>query len=324
MSDIIQVAEKTQLLPQILPAFADRKPVERWPFPRYIDSSMIADWKACEMKWAYNDMMKIQIKGGNIHLHAGNAFARGLEVARKSFYQDNNSEAEAIYDGVDALWQAYGNFDSGDHPKSVDRMAAALVAYFDLWRLGEDEFVPAVFGGKPAIEFNFAVPIDIPHPETGDPLLICGRYDLLAKYHNGLIGNDDKTTGINKKLEHWRMRGQFKCYNWAARQHNLPPLIGFAVRVAKILKTDIQLQQWILPQQEWDINRWYAETLIIIERMIEAWRKQRFIHDMSASCEAYNGCPYQRLCAIPLQQQAPWIMLDYERNLWSPVQLADD
>ena len=124
-------------------------------FPTSIDSTIMASFRSCPQKFHREYLLHYKPREPSIHLHAGAAFAKGLEVARKSYYEAGNPAEEAIARGMAALLQAYGEFDAGDSPKSLERMAGAYEFYFDRYPLESDAATPmclpdgsrAIFGG---------------------------------------------------------------------------------------------------------------------------------------------------------------------------------
>ena len=188
----------------------------RPPFPKVLDSTIIANFRSCPRKFELEFLNHWKPQTPSVHLHAGAAYAKGLEVARQSYYEDGENESTAIARGLAALIQAYGDFECPpDSAKSLERTAGAFEFYFDQYPLATDQAVPTVLpSGKRAIEFSFAEPIDILHPETGDPIIYCGRMDMCVDYAGGVFGHDDKTSsslGASWSRQ-WDLRSQFTGY----------------------------------------------------------------------------------------------------------------
>src|SRR5262249_13726647 len=106
---------------------AQRPPLD---FPSVIDSTMLGAWRACHTRFwrLYGEHWKPQ--GESIHLRAGRAFADGLERARRAFYEEGCTPAEAQQAGVAALLGTYSMEPVIPIPegsaKSAERMAGAL------------------------------------------------------------------------------------------------------------------------------------------------------------------------------------------------------
>src|SRR3990167_1703704 len=185
-------------------------------FPTVLDSTIISAARSCLQKANLEFFEHWKPREPSVHLHAGAAYAAGMEAARTAFYLQGHSEADSVAAGVQALLVHYGDFECPpDSAKSLERTAGALEFYFSRYRLGEDKAIPMTLpGGKRGIEFSFVEPLDINHPETGDPLLYSGRMDMLCDYENMRLGEDDKTAsqlGASWPRQ-WDLRSQFTGY----------------------------------------------------------------------------------------------------------------
>lgn len=288
-------------------------------FPQAIDSTMLNTYHNCPRQFYWSHIRRLKLKGvHSVHLHAGAAFAKGLEAARLAYLSGLDDDT-SIIEGLKALWEEYGNFESQDQLKTVERMSGLLVGYFNEWPLSTDQLVPALISGFAGIEFNFAIPIEIPHPQTGEPLLITGRCDMFASYGDSFYTVDDKTTKQlgERWTKNWHLRGQFDCYAWAAHQIGVP-VAGTIVRGACIRTDGYSYAQTIVSCPEWKRERWYKNTISTIRRMIEDWEMDDYVLSLGDACTSYNGCPFTNLCSR--REPEPWIEVEYEPNTWNPIE----
>ncbi|MGH7745827.1 MAG: hypothetical protein ACREQ5_13755, partial [Candidatus Dormibacteria bacterium] len=169
---------------------------QEFPFPAVIDSSMLSDFKSCAARFNYAYIQEYKPKGISVHLHAGAAFAKGMEAARRAFYEEGKSSDDSIAIGLGKLLEFYGNYECpADSAKSAIRMAGAFEFYFSHYPLGEDGTEPITFeSNRRGIEFSFAQPLPIAHPVTGEPLIYSGRMDAILNYSGGVFICDEKTT----------------------------------------------------------------------------------------------------------------------------------
>src|SRR5205807_5169942 len=137
-------------------------------FPEVFDSSMVATLKQCPQLFKKIYLDEYKSKEINVHLRAGGAFARGLEVARSAFYIEGLPSEDAIAKGLGALLESYGDYQCPpDSAKSAERTAGALEFYFQQYPLNHDAAYPILLpGGKRGIEFSFVHPLAINHPVT--------------------------------------------------------------------------------------------------------------------------------------------------------------
>jgi hypothetical protein len=307
------------------------------PFTTYLDSSMLACYKACPQKFWRTYLQHWKPRGQSVHLVAGKAFARGLEVSRKCFYEGQyeievtgkkamvaapkGDSEHAISEGLKALSLAYGDFACpADSAKSLERMMGAFEYYWDHYPLHEDvgNSPLQMASGKRAIEFSFAEPLDVRHPETGDPLLYVGRMDAIYGYAGGAYIVDEKTTtqlGASWGRQ-WDLRGQFTGYGWGCGKAGLR-VDGAIIRGVSILKTKYETQQAVTYRPEWQIERWYNETCMWVEMMVRDWKENYFLHNFSDSCSSYGNCAFTRVCTS--ETPDPWLEADFEKRVWDPV-----
>lgn len=292
------------------------------PFPEVVDNSTLSSFKRCPTYWKYNVLRNLTRRGTNIHLHAGGAFAAGLEAARKAFFDEGLSEDDSISRGLLALTKYWGDVEiSDDEPKAFHRMFQALIEYFTIWRLPEDPFRPYQLAtGKHAVEFTFALPIpEVLHPSTGQPILYAGRFDMLAENQGTIYIEDDKTAGQlgaswNKN---WVLDSQFTGYAWAAKQFDLP-IGGVLIRGLSILKGGYGNAQVITYRPQRLIDTWYKNLIWSLESMIACWEKDRFPQTLDKSaCNGYGGCQFTTLCESP--EPESWVESGYELRNWNPL-----
>lgn len=173
--------------------------------------------------------------------------------------------------------------------------------------------------GKPAVEFSFAIPLPIKHPDSGEPILYAGRFDAIMEYAGGLYANDDKTaTSLGASWsKQWELRGQFIGYAWAMREFGIPPA-GTIVTGISILKTKYETQRAVISQSNDKIEEWLQDTIAEIEdaktRYVAGarWKK-----NWSESCNAYGACQFKQCCQVSDPQ--PWLDTYFEVRPWDPL-----
>lgn len=289
-------------------------------FPHAVDSTMLAAFRSCPQKMFRSYVEHWKPKAESVHLVAGGAFAKGIEVSRKAFYDrgEDREVAEAL--GLEALLKAYGDFECPpDSAKSIERTAGALEFYFANYPLGADGLTPhKLADGSHAIEFSFAEPLDIVHPVTGDPMLYTGRSDCIGEFAGSLYAVDEKTASSlgPSWSRQWEMRGQFTGYVWAARKAGID-VKGAMVRGVSILKTKYDTQQVVTYRAPHEIDLWYNQTLRDIKRMIECWREGYWDYAIDHACQEYGGCSMQQICKSPSPES--WLPMNFDKRVWDPL-----
>ena len=323
--------------------------IVRPPFPQVLDSTLVSTFRSCPRRFFLQYVQHYKPKSDSVHLVAGAAFAKGLEIARKAFFA-GEAEQPVFFDkigpegvpvrhlrwepikveagdgelatalGLAALLAAYGDYTCpSDSAKSAERMAAALAYYMDQYPLPRDHAVPATLAdGRRGIEFSFAEPLDIAHPESGDPLIYCGRMDQIVEFAGGYFGEDDKTTSSlgASWSQQWDLRSQFTGYTWACQQAGIP-LQGFLVRGIGILKTKFDTQEAVTYRPEWQLRRWHGQLLRDAARMIECWKEGYWDYNLDHACTEFGGCIFRQICLS--ENPEPWLEANFVRKVWNPL-----
>lgn len=308
----------------------------RESFPEVIDSTFLAAIKACETKSWRMYVQHWKPSEESVHLVAGAAFARGLEVARRSFWEDGADAETAIATGLPALIESYGDFQPPEHgsgsAKSLDRMCGAFEYYFTQfplvrsadalppgWNEQHDGFPTALPGGRHAIEFSFAEPLpNIRHPITDAPLIYSGRADMIADFAGGLYVWDDKTaTQLGQHWsEQWELRSQFTAYTWAARRAGFD-VKGVVANGVSILKTKYDKARAITHRSQWEIDEWLTVTEKVLTRFIRSWKEGAYEKNLDDSCSSYGGCALRGVCKSPTPDE--WLPLYFSKRVWDPL-----
>lgn len=308
----------------------------RFLFPQVIDATMRSDWKACPHRWFRRHAQGlVSPEPVSVHLHFGGCVAKGLEVARREFF-NGGSPDRSLFNGIEAAVFAWGDFQGPATPnvnekkKSLDNMILCLAEYFKQWPLAEDEAQIHVHNGEPCIEFSFAVPIPgTRHPVTGEPILYAGRFDLISDYHKSTWGLDDKTATTMSSADKWRLRGQFTGYCWGAREYGVK-LFGFLVREIQILTSEIRCNQTQSARPDWMIDQWLRQLQYDANEMCEQWYRFQdggrsshpFPQAFDNACHDFaRPCAYVDLCSSEFPER-------WEENFvirrWDPLTRSED
>ena len=291
-------------------------------FPHQIDNTMRGDFISCPQKMFRSFVQNWAPMEPSIHLHAGGAFAAGLEAARRSFYEQGNDVSVALRDGLQALMTFYGPVEapitrSGD--KSLENVIRAFDSYFQQYKLDRDVIVPHMINGKAMVEFGFSIPTEIKHPQTGDPILYCGRSDMIGVMSGALWVTDEKTASQlgESWASQWDLDSQFTGYIVAASLHGFP-VAGALVRGVGLLKTKITHQEAHVHRSSWAIERWWQQLHRDIKRMIRCWEEGYWDYSISKStCAAYGGCSFKILCSSP--EPDGFLPIHFRQRIWNPL-----
>lgn len=303
----------------------------------YIDSSMLSTWRACRRKFFWSYVHSLYPTGKSVHLIAGGAFAAGMEAARRVAFQDIGGRRPNHDDLLEAAFNAFliewGDYEAPeDSPKSFWNTFQALAWYLKRNPPAEDVVQPLIRAdGTPAVEYTFSIPIEEgpKHPETGDPFLFVGRFDLLGNYQGLPCVQDEKTTsGIGFAwMNQWKLRGQFMGYIWACQQAGIQNLNTAVVRGIAILKGEYKDAIVIEQYPQFLIDRWYEMLLHDLHEIVAAYKlackldgnndeQQAYPYNFADACSSYGGCAFLTLCGV--KDPKPFFS-NYVRHRWNPL-----
>lgn len=278
-------------------------------FPEFVDNSMRKELVKCQQAAAYRYELGLRSnKQTRVDLHAGKAFAKGMEVMRRAFYWEGKDEGQALYEGVKALYAAYGDFPTPpDSNKSVDRMAGALTYYVQQRPLSEEPLKPIAMGDKPALEVGFSFSSEVLHPVTGLAIQYSGRFDMLAlneKDNKAWIVDEKTGKSLGDKwANQWQMDSQITGYYVGARRllddhgYHLMEIGGAYINGIAIKKYDYEHVRVAAYREQWEMDRWWAQFNKDLKRWVDASRLNEYDRALDHACAYYNNpCDFQVLC----------------------------
>ena len=282
-------------------------------FPSIIRNTYRKAFVRCPQSAAY--LYEEGLDGApSIDLHAGGAFAKGIEIARRCYYANALKVEHAIEAGRQALVHAYGDFPCPPTSnKTRAAMEGALYYYFERWPLDAPDALRPIMmpDGSLSVEQHFSVPIPILHPLTLEPLRYEGRIDMLAEDEDGdLWVVDEKTTG--KLGDSWANQwyldaGQTGYVWWARRVLPQRSIVGVKIRGIGIYKTGYGKMEVPILFQPWETERWYQQMLRDVARWKEMHVLGQYDRTLDHTCALYNNpCAFLPLC----KQQDPTPLLD--------------
>jgi hypothetical protein len=259
-----------------------------------------------------------------------------MEVARRAFYEEGRPQDEAIASGWAALHGEYAGVDD-EHwgQKRATRMGEAFVSYFERYPMDQDATQPFVSWGKAAIEFSFGIPLPVLHPETGMPIIYCGRFDMLGEQHGLLWVVDEKTT--ERLGETWSKRyelsSQFTGYCWGAKQHGYP-VVGALIRGIGILSKEVKHIEVPFTRPQFLIDEWYETMIKDVREMVASWERTSFDlknqwhptvwePNFADSCGGWSGCTFMPVCSIDPVMRERMLEINYVVRPWTPLK-GDD
>lgn len=288
--------------------------------PQVLDSTMIVDFRSCYERFRNRYMLNLMGRDKSGDLIAGGAIAAGVEAVRLGVYLHGKTVEESLINAYRAFVKEWGGFVPADESaKQFGNCWSAVEEYFK-WRPPHtDELQPLkTDSGQPFVEFSFAVPLAINHPESNEPFIYVGRFDLLGTWMDRIVVSDEKTMGQmgSSWVTQWSLRNQFMGYCWGAQQYGYK-CNDALIRGICILKKDIKLAEAPANYPDWMLERWHDQLLRDIERLVNYWRNDVRDYNFGNSCTEYGGCSYRDLCISAKPET--WYA-HYNRAKWNPIQ----
>lgn len=241
-------------------------------FPLIISDTDMNLLSTCQLKWFRSRCLHLSKTGFNNDLTAGAVFAKGLEITRHYFYNEDYSIKDAILLGKQFVLdehQALINkaeeegFIDNVELKSPERMALALETYFKYFNLDMQDYYPAIReDGLKAFEHTFTMELPINHPELNVPLIFKGKLDLIETWQGRYWGVDDKTTNkiAYNEGDKLLIQSQFIGYAYLAKVHGLD-FSQFRVRKVAIQQKEIKIKEFVVPITPFILENWFNNMI---------------------------------------------------------------
>lgn len=295
-------------------------------FPHAIDNTMRKQLVKCQKAVHYQFELGLHpLTESRVDLHAGAAYAKGMETLRRAFWTEGKTQDFAVGAAVAAVYGAYGNFQPpAKSNKTADKMAGAIPFYVSEFPLAVEKLVPF------EIEFGFAFGIGIPHPEDGRELEYCGRFDCIAQHAD--TGDfwvvDEKTTSQmgDKWANQWALDSQMTGYCWGANkwlaERGYGPVKGAVINGIAIRLHDYSAMRLPVYRQDWEIERWFDQMREDVYEWICKFETGRHKMALDHACAYYlNPCEFAPLCS----SRNPERLFDgsYRVEFWNPKERKD-
>lgn len=292
--------------------------------PQVLDSTMIVDFRSCKQRFYDRYVLNLVGLQKSGDLIAGGAVAAALETVRLGVYIDGKTVEQSLIPAYRSFTKEWGPYVPPEKAaKTFGQCWNAVEQYFKVYPPITDELQPLrTQEGKPFVEFSFAVPLSINHPETNEPFIYVGRFDMLGEWMGKIVVSDEKTMGQmgSNWVYQWDLRNQFMGYCWGARHYGYK-CNDALIRGICILTKDIKLAQAPAHYPDWMLARFEQQLVKDIERMIECWEKDYWDWNFGSACTEYGGCAYRDLCVSPRPEV--WYK-HYGRAKWNPIERRYD
>lgn len=271
---------------------------------RYYQYTMIEGWHS---------------RASGPHLRFGGHYATAIEhyhKLRATGASDQEATEEVVWEALNDTWDreyenaneidAAGNvigtvriaisgtgqpWNSEHNFKTRETLIRSIVWYLDQFR--DDTAQPVVLSsGAPAVELSFQLPAD-------DGVIFTGHLDRLAEFTDNLYVMDQKTTGTTisqRYFEQFSPDTQMSLYTFAGKAVFGAPIRGVIIDAAQIAVGFTRFERGFTFRTDGQLNEWYDNTMLNIQRAQAATREAYFPMNPSA-CGNYGGCAFRAVCS---------------------------
>ena len=312
--------------------------------PFYIDNSMISSFLTCTMKGWTRYGLGLTTRDERAELLSGQAGHAALAAFHHS---GNREDALKVFDVIYKLWGSQ-NVDPNDR-LAWHNCRTVVEVFLSNHPTGSPmwQYVP----DPQFIEVPFEVPLD----DHGDFILM-GRIDLIAKYNQHYVVNENKYTGrIDETWKRkFRLDSQLSSYFYACKyglvggqQLSLPIMGGFitAIQLSKLPSDPVRKcrehgvkyvecsprhVKWEifgpLPREEALLQGWRADALATARRMKAVWEAAPSVEYAPTISQeglftgACRWCELQETCITGRDPRRMLASLIYKK--WDPRERA--
>lgn len=258
----------------------------------------------CLRKYYYTMIEGWQSPHLSVHLRFGQHYATALEHYHKHVaggMERDEAVVEVVWEALRDTWDRPldedGNetegepWDGGDHLKTRGNLIRSIVWYLD--HFSDDAAKTVILAdASPAVELSFTISVD-------DGIVFAGHLDRLVEYAKHIYVQDQKTTKSTisaRYFEGYSPETQMSMYTFAGKMLYNTPVNGVMIDAAQIAVGFTRFERGFTFRTEDQLNEWYDDTMVYIERARAATRERYFPMNRTA-CGNYGGCPFRAVCS---------------------------
>lgn len=299
------------------------------------DSTSIKLAEECLRKYQYQMIDGWKSATESVHLRFGGHYATALEHFYKHrAYGMSFDEAllEVIKEVMLETWDHDRDEDGSRIPetgapyappidaagsarmKTRENLVRTIVWYFEQFR-DDSASVVILDGGKPAVEYSFALPVD-------NDIIFSGHIDRLVTYADNIMVMDQKTTGTTisaRYFDGFNPDVQMSMYTFAGKMIYQMPVKGVIIDAAQIAVGFTRFERGLTFRTESQLSEWYDTTMYTIEGARSATKLGYFPMNRT-SCDKFGGCPFRSVCSRAPEVREQFLNGSFIRgDRWDPL-----
>lgn len=263
-------------------------------------ASTIKAAKTCLRYYQYTILEGWHHAGKNVHLRFGGHYATAIEHFYKLVAKGASPEEATrlvVREALEATWDRTEEnpdgtpWESGHNTKTRANLIRTIVWYLDQFK--DDPASPIILqSGEPAVELSITFEVD-----GGN--IFAAHLDRLAEFADNPYVMDQKTTGSTVSQSFFNgfsPDDQMSMYSFLGKAAFGVPVKGVIIDAAQIAVGFTRFERGFTFRTPGQLNEWYDETMLAIERAQEATREVRLPQNPTA-CNNYAGCQFRTVCS---------------------------
>lgn len=209
-------------------------------------------------------------------------------------------------------------WDSGDKHKNRFNLVRSAVWYLEQFKDHPLETI-VLANGKPAVELSFRFEPGW-YTLGGEPYILCGHLDRLAKMGNQSYILDRKTTknGVDQKFfSGFTPDNQMSLYTIAGRVCFGHDVSGVIIDGAQVAVNFTRFERGFADRTLDNQEEWLEETRDWIEIAEGYARRERWPAN-DKSCSNYGGCSFRDICSKSPKVRETYLK-KFETRTWDPL-----
>lgn len=306
-------------------------------FPPIIDNTILKDFRACPQRFFQRRLRGLRPMVGDVGVDAvfGGCLAAGVEAARRAYYVQGLSGADAVGEAIvtaQEAWHKEAPVVPVRSRKTLANLTNAILAYFAKWPLPPEPTALCLTPIEDGIENCYTKDLGLVHPVTGKPLMYAAKMDMVARDQYGnYVAVDEKTTGnfSDSWYAQWDIDPQMTGYIWMLQDFQLTNMPHAVIRGIEI-GSAISCISVPVFRTEHQVKVWLHQTRMDVVRMLELWWDSgagelvdEWPRTLGANCVQYGRpCEFMKLCNSP--DAGRIAASEYRVERWSPLNKSGD
>lgn len=299
-----------------------------------IDATMISTFRACEEKFNKRHEQLLVSKGNNGAIGSGLAFHEAGAAFRQGL-KSNLSLQDAFNAGLYMLRDSYPKFMpiefvTGPIPDER-RSLPNLERIYEAWCLYEarQRFKYLYIEQSGGISLG-----SIERSNCIYDIIYSVIIDAVVEMQGCVFVDDIKTTTMNitqAYKDSFRLSQQIMGYTIAAQELLGIPIYGGMISAVWFQKESKTITSRTKPVEEYfhtvpvtftgaQLDEWHSNTLLTVNKILDARESGVWQLDFGDSCKTYNGCTYKDICWSTPEARAGITKLNFDRATWTPLE----